>query len=87
MSANAVVQARIDQETKDEAALVLAAMGLTISDAVRLMLVRVARDKVLPFEPLSPNAETIEAMREARTGGLPSFDSVEALMADLNAED
>jgi DNA-damage-inducible protein J len=87
MPANAIVQARVDQETKDEAAIVLAAMGLTISDAVRLLLVRVARDKVLPFEPLSPNAETIAAMREARAGSLQSFSSVEALMADLNADD
>lgn len=87
MAANALVQARIDQETKDEATIVLAAMGLTISDAVRLLLVRVARDRVLPFEPLSPNAETIDAMREARTGNLPSFNSVEELMANLNADD
>jgi DNA-damage-inducible protein J len=87
MTANAIVQARIDQATKEEARIVLAAMGLTISDAVRLLLVRVAQDKVLPFEPLSPNAETIAAMREARVGNLPSFNSVEALLADLNADD
>jgi DNA-damage-inducible protein J len=87
MTANAIVQARIDQATKEEARIVLAAMGLTISDAVRLLLVRVAQDKVLPFEPLSPNAETIAAMREARGGNLASFDSVEALIADLNADD
>jgi DNA-damage-inducible protein J len=87
MTANAIVQARIDQATKEEARIVLAAMGLTISDAVRLLLVRVAQDKVLPFEPLSPNAETIAAMREARVCILPSFNSVEALLADLNADD
>lgn len=62
-------------------------MGLTISDAVRLLPVRVARDKVLPCEPLSPDAGSIAAMREARRGDLPSFSSVEALMADLNADD
>lgn len=87
MAANALVQARIDGAIKDEAAAVLAAVGLTVSDAVRLMLTRVAREKALPFEPLIPNAETIEAMREARRGGLASFDSVDALMADLNADD
>ncbi|HCL3851296.1 TPA: type II toxin-antitoxin system RelB/DinJ family antitoxin, partial [Pseudomonas aeruginosa] len=48
---------------------------------------RVAREKALPFEPLIPNATTIEAMKEARRGGLKSFTSVEDLMADLNADD
>jgi DNA-damage-inducible protein J len=87
MTSNALVQARIDAKIKDEAATVLAAMGLTVSDAVRLMLTRVAHDKVLPFEPLIPNDETIAAMREARTGKLPSFATFEDLMAELNADD
>jgi DNA-damage-inducible protein J len=47
-------------------AAVLAAMGLTISDAFRLLMVRVAKEKALPFEPLSPNAKAIRAMKEAR---------------------
>ena len=51
------------------------------------MLTRVAREKALPFEPLVPNIDTIEAMKEARNGGLKSFATVEDLMADLNAED
>ncbi|WP_158807518.1 type II toxin-antitoxin system RelB/DinJ family antitoxin [Beijerinckia sp. L45] len=87
MTANTIVQARIDGAIKDEAATVLAAMGLTISDAVRLMLTRVAHDKALPFEPLIPNRETIEAMKEARHGGLASFKTIDALVADLNADD
>lgn len=86
MAANALVQARIDSEVKDEANVVLAAMGLTISDAVRLMLTRVAREHALPFDPLIPNPKTIEAMKEARRGQLQSFDSVDDLMNDLNAE-
>jgi DNA-damage-inducible protein J len=72
---------------KEEAAAVLATMGLTVSDAVRLMLMRVAHDKALPFEPLKPNTETVKAMQEARRGKLKRFDSVEALMADLDAGD
>ncbi len=87
MSANAVVRARIDEHIKEEATIVLAAMGLTVSDAFRIMLTRVAREKALPFEPLVPNAVTIEAMKEARRGGLKSFATVEDLMTDLNAED
>ena len=87
MTANALVQTRINGVVKDEAAAVLATMGLTVSDAVRLLLTRVAHDKALPFEPLRPNAETIAAMEEARRGGGKEFDSIAALMADLNADD
>ncbi len=87
MAANAVVRARIDGHVKEEAAAVLAAMGLTVSDAVRLLLIRVAQEKALPFEPLVPNAKTVQAMKEARRGKLPSFRSVKHLMADLNADD
>ena len=87
MGANQLVQARIDGAIKEEAAAVLAAMGLTVSDAVRLLLTRVAREKALPFAPLVPNTVTIEAMKEARKGGLSRFESVDALMDDLNAQD
>jgi DNA-damage-inducible protein J len=87
MSANALVQARIDGAVKEEAAAVLAAMGLTVSDAVRLLLTRIAREHALPFDPLIPNAKTVKAMKEARKGKLKSFDSVSALMTDLNADD
>jgi DNA-damage-inducible protein J len=87
MSENEIVRARIDGRIKDEAAAVLSAMGLTVSDAFRLMMTRIAAEKALPFEPLVPNSETIEAMREARKGGLPRFKTVEALFADLNAGD
>lgn len=87
MPANALVQTRIDGTVKEEAAAVLEGIGLTVSDAVRLLLTRVARDKALPFELLTPNATTVAAMREARAGKLESFDTVEALMDDLHAED
>ena len=87
MAANRLVQVRIDGAVKEEAAAVLAAMGLTVSDAVRLLLTRIAQEKALPFEPLIPNPETIEAMKEARKGGLPRFDSVQALMDDLHEDD
>lgn len=87
MASNAVVRARIDETIKEEASAVLATMGLTVSDAFRIMLTRVAREKALPFEPLVPNAETVAAMKEARKGGLKTFKSVDDLMADLNSDD
>jgi DNA-damage-inducible protein J len=84
MAANALVQTRIDGTIKDEAALVLSAIGLTVSDAVRLMLTRVARDKALPFEPLVPNETTIAAMKDARAGKLESV-SLDDLQAVIDA--
>jgi len=87
MPANSVVRARIDKRVKDEAAAVLAAVGLTVSDAFRLMMVRIANDKALPFEPLVPNAKTIAAMKAARRGELVTVGSAKDLLADLNADD
>lgn len=84
---NEVIRARIDGAVRKEAAVVLAAMGLTISDAVRLLLTRVAHETALPFAPLVPDAATIEAMREARRGNLPRFATVEAFFDDLHADD
>ena len=86
-TANDVVRARIDGKIKEEASVVLATMGLTVSDAFRIMLTRVAHDKALPFDPLIPNATTIAAMREARAGTVKAVGSVNALMADLHAKD
>ena len=82
-----VVRARIDERVKKDAAAVLASIGLTVSDAFRLMMVRIAADKRLPFEPLVPNAKTIKAMRATRRGDLVAVGGVDKLLADLNADD
>jgi DNA-damage-inducible protein J len=87
MAANTVVRARIDGRIKKEAEVVLASIGLTVSDAFRLLMVRVAREKALPFEPLVPNEETIEAMKTARRGKLLPAGSPENLLSRLNADD
>lgn len=87
MSENAVVRARINEDVKNEASAVLDAMGLTVSDAFRMMMVRIAREKALPFEPLIPNEETIEAIKAARRGELTTVGSVDELFASLNAND
>ena len=86
MTENSVVRARIDEETKNEAAAVLASMGLSLSDAFRLLLKRVAAEKALPFEPLMPNTETVEAMRAARRGDVTKVGKPAALLASLNAD-
>jgi DNA-damage-inducible protein J len=87
MGENAVVRARINEHIKEEAATVLAAMGLTVSDAFRLLLTRVAKDKVLPFEPLVPNKETIAAMKAARAGKLTTTKNLKSLLDELNEDD
>src|SRR5215471_14607225 len=86
MTANSVVRARIDEQTKNEAAAVLKAIGLTVSDAFRLMMVKIAREKALPFELLVPNEETIEAMKAARRGELTTVGPPGKLIASLNAD-
>ena len=87
MPANETVRARIDSKTKAEASAVLAAVGLTVSDAFRLLMVRVAAEGALPFEPLVPNAKTIAAMKAARNGEMTKVGTVADLMAQLNADD
>ncbi len=83
MSANSVVRARIDKDIKEEASVVLESIGLTTSDAIRLMLTRVAKEKALPFKPLIPNTTTIAAIKEARAKKLPRFNSIEKLFDEL----
>jgi DNA-damage-inducible protein J len=87
MAENAVVRARIDGRIKKQAAAVLSTMGLTVSDAFRLMMVRIAREKALPFEPLVPSEETIEAMKAARRGELVTAGSPKELVTKLNEDD
>ena len=81
------VRARIDTDTKERAAEVLQAMGLSISDAIRLLMFRIADERRMPFEIKAPNATTRKAMAELEAGNGKSFASVEALMADLHADD
>ena len=87
MPANAVVRARIDDHIKEEASAILAAAGLTLSDAFRMMLMRTVAERALPFEPLMPNTETVAAMKAARRGELVTIGSVDNLLADLHADD
>lgn len=87
MPVNDVVRARIDSKTKAEAAAVLSSIGLTVSDAFRLLMVKVAAEKALPFEPLIPNAKTIAAIKAARKGDLVKAATIKELLADLHADD
>jgi DNA-damage-inducible protein J len=61
-----LIRVRVDEHLKADAASVLDSMGLSISDAVRILLTRVVADRVFPFQLKAPNAETIAAMEAAR---------------------
>lgn len=81
------VRARIDTATKERASDALEAMGLSISDAIRLLMIQVADEQRLPFEIKVPNATTRKAIKELESGKGVRFNSIDALMDDLNDED
>ena len=88
MPQNQIVQARVDGEVKAQAAAALADMGLTVSDAIRILLTKVAREKTIPLELFTPNETTRAAMEEARNyADLPRVSSVKKLFEELNADD
>ena len=84
---DAIVRARVNEEIKEEATVVLSEIGLTLSDAFRMLVIRIAREKALPFEPLVQNAKTIEAIKAARSGNLINASSLDNLLTELNAND
>lgn len=83
MQADTVVRARIDAVTKERATIALEAMGLSISDAIRLLMLRIADEQRLPFEIKVPNASTRAAIKELNGGNGNRSDSAEALFKDL----
>jgi len=65
----------------------LEAMGLSVSDAIRLLMLRIADEKRMPFEVRVPNKATRDAIRELEEGKGKKFNNIDALMDDLNADD
>ena len=87
MATTTMVHVRVDQAVKTQAAATLAAMGLSVSDVVRMLLVRVAAEQALPFDVRVPNNETIAAIQELEAGHGVCFENVNHLLTDLNADD
>jgi DNA-damage-inducible protein J len=81
--ATTMVHIRVDEGVKERAAKTLAAMGMSVSDAVRILLVRVAAEKALPFDVRIPNTTTRRAMEAADRGEGKRFKSADALLKDL----
>jgi DNA-damage-inducible protein J len=86
-TADTYVRARIDTATKERAAEALAGMGLSLSDAIRLLMLRIADERRLPFEVKAPDATTRRAIAELEAGKGKRFTSVKTLMNDLHADD
>jgi DNA-damage-inducible protein J len=86
-TADTYVRARINTETKERAASALEEMGLSISDAIRLLMLRIADERRLPFDVKAPNATTKKAIAELEAGKGKKFAGVDDLMADLHADD
>ena len=85
--ATSMVHIRVNGEVKEQAAEALASMGLTVSDAVRILLTRVAAEKAMPFEVRVPNRETVAAMDAGERGEVSRAASVTSVMAELDAGD
>jgi len=82
MTADTFVRARIDSETKEKASAALRAMGLSMSDVLRIVLRRVANDQAFPLELKVPNATTRAAIAEVERGNLEriTLDDIQAVL-------
>ena len=81
------VRARIDLDTKSRASDALQAMGLSVSDAIRLLMIRIADEQRMPFEIRIPNKETLEAIEELESGKRRQLKTIEEFMDGLNEKD
>jgi DNA-damage-inducible protein J len=86
-TADTYVRARIDAKTKTRATHALEAMGLSVSDAIRLLMLRIADERRLPFEVKVPNMTTRKAIAELEKGKGRRFNTVDTLMKDLREND
>jgi DNA-damage-inducible protein J len=87
MSKDSTLNVRVDHETKEKAALILEASGLTTSMAVRLFLMKVVEERALPFELAKPNATTRRSIHAARRGKVTRVKDRSELFKKLNAKD
>eukprot|EP00887_Chlorella_sp_A99_P003815 scaffold32.g3815.t1 len=78
----AKIQARVPDEIQDVASAVIKSTGLTVSDAVRMFMMRIARDRALPLDLFQPSSETLQAIEDAEAGRLTPT-TIEGILADI----
>ncbi len=86
MKTNSIVKARVEESTKNRAAEILEASGLTTSSAIRMFLLRIVEDEALPFDPRTPNPVTLKAIRDAKAGKVKKAKNSQNLIKKLNAK-
>lgn len=89
----AIIKSRIDATLKTEVEQVLTALGLTVSDVIRMTFAQIAARKGLPFDVKLPNAQTLDALKESdaalerlRAGGKPRFESLDDYFLAMDAQ-
>lgn len=85
MGTPSIVKATVDSALKSEASAVLAELGMTVDDALRLLLTQVVEEHSFRLAMHTPNAETIEAMREADRGEGKRYSSLDDLFKDMRS--
>ena len=86
MAHTTMLHVRVDDEIKAQASEALASMGLSVSDAVRILLKRVVNDQAFPLELKVPNVQTRAAIKESRAkmkARAARFNSADALINDI----
>ena len=86
ITSNDIVRARVTAEIKSNAVKVLDEMGLSVSDAIRMLLIRIAKEQAMPFDVKVPNAHTREAIKDIKDGAVRTLESFEDLLDDMDAE-
>lgn len=84
-TADSFIRVRLDKELKSEASEILSAMGLSISDLVRMTLTKLVNERDIPFSTYVPNKETIEAMNE-KPEELKTYSSFAELLKEVDKE-
>jgi DNA-damage-inducible protein J len=87
----AIIKSRIDSDLKNEVEQVLSALGMTVSDVIRMTFAQIAVRKGLPFDVKLPNAQTLDALKESdaalarlRAGAQPRFERLDDYFAEMD---
>ena len=81
-----VLKLRLEQSLKEEANLLAKSMGITLSDVVRMFLVKFVNEQKIPFEVSIPNRQTIKAIKDVEKGHTVKVKSLSSLIEEIDKE-